>query len=188
MTDRHGENLTMDQAENSAPSPIRVRDSRRPGHFWADNELLDVYGKKLGIDGLAVYMALSRVANNRSGECVITLRQIGEFVGCSPQTAMRAIAKLVSHQLVVVESKGTVTSRQPSVYTLLEIPRSSVPIGNNGSPGSVPSVVPPSVQLLVPIGNTYKTINTNQDNNTETPFLFGLTEVPQEVLSPTQKE
>lgn len=166
---------------------IKVRDSRRPGHFWADNELLDVYGPKIGMDGLAVYMALSRVANNRNGECVITLRQIGEMIGCSPQTAMRAIEKLSRYKLVRIESKGSVATRQPSVYTLLEVPKFSVPIGNNDENPSVPSPVPSSVPSPVPIGNTLKTINTNNTNQTEALSLFA-DEVPEPEKNKTKKK
>jgi hypothetical protein len=167
---------------------VKVRDSRRPGHFWADNELLYVYGPNIGIDGIAVYMALSVVANNHTGECVITLRQIAEMLGTSPQTAMRAIGKLITHKLVRCEEKGNVTSRKPSIYTLLEIPKtylSSVPIGNS----AVPVIVPSSVPSVVPIGNTLKTINTINTENTGTPYFFELTPVNlKDPKGSTQKE
>jgi hypothetical protein len=167
---------------------VKVRDSRRPGHFWADNELLYVYGPNIGIDGIAVYMALSVVANNHTGECVITLRQIAEMLGTSPQTAMRAIGKLITHKLVRCEEKGNVASRKPSIYTLLEIPKtylSSVPIGNS----AVPVIVPSSVPSVVPIGNTLKTINTINTENTKASAFFELTPVDlKDPKSPTQKE
>jgi DNA-binding transcriptional ArsR family regulator len=146
----------------------RVLDGRHAGWFWCYNELLDVYGPELGIDGVAVYVALARVAKNSTGECVITLRQIAEIVGTSPQTAMRALAKLVDKNLVRCEEKGNVNTRKPSIYTLIDMPKSSVPIGNRTVPNVVPSVVP----NVVPIGNTLKTINTNNTSNTETPFAL----------------
>lgn len=147
---------------------IKVRDCRRPGYFWADNELMDIYGPQIKTEGLAVYMALSRVANNHTGECVITLRQIADMVGRSPQTIMRAIALLEKHCLVRTEFKGSLATRQPSVYFLLEIPKSPVPIRNSYVPPPVPSSVP----LPVPNRNTLNTNNTNKTDNTQDLSLF----------------
>jgi hypothetical protein len=43
--------------------PFTVQDRRHKGFFTIDNELLDRYGAVLGPQGLTVYLALARFAN-----------------------------------------------------------------------------------------------------------------------------
>lgn len=163
---------------------IKVRDTRRPGWFWIDNELLDIYGPNIGAYGLAVYMALGRVSRN--GECKTTVRQIAAMLDVSPQTAMRALDKLIESGLVCLEKKSD--GDGPSIYFLCEVPKHPVPIGNR----PVPEVVQPCSSGdtdPVPIGNTIKTNTKTENTNTSIPVIFELTPVElKDLKRPTQKE
>jgi hypothetical protein len=96
-----------------------VRDSRQPGHFWADNEVLDVYGAKLGAHGIAVYMAMTRRADNSTGECMLSTRRIAKQVAMSPGGVFNALALIVELGLArkVLESEHG----KPAVYVLADV-------------------------------------------------------------------
>ncbi len=157
----------MSSSENDN---FKVRDTRLPGHFWADNELLWDYGSTIGAYGVAVYMALSLVA--RDGVCKTTMRQIGKLLDISPQTVMRSINKLEVCNLVRTEKTSKFQEDGPSVYLLLTIPKRSY---REQLPVSVPETVEtvPIGNETVPIGNTNNT-KTNTTNNTNTPTLPGI--------------
>jgi len=53
-----------------------VRDHRMPGHFWADNEVFDVFGPQLGEHGFSAYMVQCRHATNGTRECRISTRKL----------------------------------------------------------------------------------------------------------------
>lgn len=96
-----------------------VRDSRRPGHFWADNEIVDIYGARIGCYGLLAYMILARHAINGTGEVRKSYRQIGSQAGISQQSVMRGIGALVDCGLIEVIDKGdNVTS---ATYVLADV-------------------------------------------------------------------
>jgi hypothetical protein len=96
-----------------------VRDSRQPGHFWADNEVLDVYGEKLGAHGLAVYMAMARRADNSTGECILSTRRIAGQVSMSVGGVFNALALIVALGLArkVLDSEHG----KPAVYVLADV-------------------------------------------------------------------
>jgi hypothetical protein len=96
-----------------------VRDSRQPGHFWADNEVLDVYGAKLGAHGIAVYMAMTRRADNSTGECMLSTRRIAKQVAMSTGGVFNALALIVTLGLArkVLESEHG----KPAVYVLADV-------------------------------------------------------------------
>ena len=96
-----------------------VRDSRAPGHFWADNELLDVYGNRLGPHGIAVYMAMARRANNTTGELSLSERRIAALVHMSAGGVHNALSLVCSLGLArkVLEGDGS----HPSVYVLADV-------------------------------------------------------------------
>jgi hypothetical protein len=96
-----------------------VRDSRQPGHFWADNEILDVYGPKLGPHGLAVYMAMCRRANNTTGECMLSTRRIAEQVWMSNGGVFNALALIVALGLARIVLKAE--HGKPAVYVLADV-------------------------------------------------------------------
>jgi hypothetical protein len=40
----------------------KLRDRRQPGRFWADNEIIDVFGDDLGSHGILLYLTMARYA------------------------------------------------------------------------------------------------------------------------------
>jgi DNA-binding MarR family transcriptional regulator len=96
-----------------------VRDTRQPGHFWADNELIDVYGPQLGAHGIAVYMALARKAINGTGECRISMRSIAGQIGISVGGVSNAMADLLNLGLARQVDPGD--NRSAAVYVLADV-------------------------------------------------------------------
>lgn len=74
--------------------PDDLRDIRKPGWFWARNELIERDGKTLGAHGVAVYCVLAKIAGNKD-HALPSVGTIAEKIGCSPNTARKAIDKLV---------------------------------------------------------------------------------------------
>jgi DNA-binding MarR family transcriptional regulator len=119
---------------------FRVRDERKPGHHWADNEVLDLYARDLGAFGYAVYMALGRHSDNRTGRCSKSQKEIAAIFGCSADTVQRAIARMIELRLVTKEE----IVGKPCVYILLEVEKQrNVPRGQNNLP--LPAVTPAAV-------------------------------------------
>lgn len=96
-----------------------VRDTRMPGHFWADNEVLDLYGSHLGAHAFAVYMAMCRSAINGTGECKISTRKLAQQLGMSAGGAYNALVHITRLGLVRQISPGDRSS--PGVYVLADV-------------------------------------------------------------------
>ena len=133
---------------------FKVRDRRDAGWFWITNNIILDYGPKVGAYGIAVYAVLAQCS--RDDHSKTTLRQLSSLLGISPQTAMRAVEKLIEFKLIRETKKSLSPAQGPSEYDLLSVPIGngvieSVPIGN-------PAV--PVGNRSVPIGNTNKTIKT----------------------------
>jgi DNA-binding MarR family transcriptional regulator len=119
---------------------FRVRDERKPGHHWADNEVLDLYARELGPFGYSIYMALGRHSDNRTGRCSKSQREIAAIFGVSADTVQRAIARLIELRLVAKEEQPG----RSCVYILLEVEKQRfVPRGQNDLPLS--AVAPAAV-------------------------------------------
>lgn len=155
-----------------------VRDTRNAGHFWADNEVLIKYGRKLGPYGLSVYMVFSLVSRNGTGECRLTLRQIEAMTGISIAQASRAIQTLMECGLVRRDYTSKSPKDGPSIYSLLSVHKMSpeeinqfwkntmaVSVGKWAVPTGNGSV-PPRVDT-VSTGNTVLDSN-NTSNKTNT--------------------
>jgi DNA-binding transcriptional regulator YhcF (GntR family) len=103
----------------------KVRDSRQAGHFWADNELLDVYGPKVGAYGVAVYMVLCRYADNKTGESFPAIRTIAAALAISRPTVTKALQTLEGAKLIRIKRRYIRGSkeRDNNVYVLLNVPK-----------------------------------------------------------------
>lgn len=97
---------------------IRVRDARKPGWFWIDNDLLDQHGAAIGSTGIAVYAALARYADS-SGECYPATATLARITGLSRATVSATLGALVERQIVAV----TRTAGRVNVYHLLSFPQ-----------------------------------------------------------------
>ena len=93
--------------------------SIKDGNFhWANNAILDDYGRLLGSDALAVYYALCRFANNRTQRCWPSIPKIQEKIGLSRPTIIKALRKLENLRLVQIER----TLGGNNHYRLLAVP------------------------------------------------------------------
>ena len=97
---------------------IRVRDARKPGWFWIDNNLLDQHGAIIGPTGIAVYAALARFADS-NGECYPATSPLARITGLSRATVSTTLSALVERQIVAV----TRTAGRVNVYHLLSFPQ-----------------------------------------------------------------
>jgi DNA-binding MarR family transcriptional regulator len=100
---------------------FRVRDQRRAGHHWADNEVIDDFGAQIGPIGYAIYMYLGMHANNDTGRCSKRQSDIAKAFGISEDTVQRHIQKLFDAGLVAKlepEQKG-----ETLTYLILEVPK-----------------------------------------------------------------
>ena len=95
------------------------RDNRQPRHFWADNEVIDQFGAKLGAHGIAVYMALARSAMNNSGECKSSMRKIAGQIGASPASVFNALAVILQLGLARKIDEGD--NRRCASYVLADV-------------------------------------------------------------------
>ena len=110
-----------------------VTDNRKPGWFWMHNIVFDYYGPRLRPSALAVYMCLTRHANER-GESFPTKRTIAAEIGCGETAVNEAIKLLVNEKLIRFEhrvsDRGDMSS---NTYTLLEPPLLHGSAFNTGS-------------------------------------------------------
>lgn len=103
-------------------SDFHVRDQRKPGHHWADNEIIDEYISKIGVTGYAIYMYLGRWAGNRTGECIKTQSEVASALDLSRETVNRYIAILSDEKLIEIQDHGA----NKKTYVLLEVPKALV--------------------------------------------------------------
>jgi hypothetical protein len=95
------------------------RDNRQPRHFWADNEVFDIYGPKLGAHGFAVYMALAKHAMNNSGECRTSMSKIATQLGMSKGGVFNALAIIL--QLGLAQKIDAGDNRHCAAYVLADV-------------------------------------------------------------------
>lgn len=96
-----------------------VRDARLPGHFWADNEIYDVYGAQLGAYGFAVYMALCRKAKNYTGECELSMSQLARDLDVGKATVHQALTRIIELGLAMRTREGG--PRTTAMYVLADV-------------------------------------------------------------------
>jgi len=96
-----------------------VRDTRMPGHFWADNEVYDIFAPQLGAHGFAVYLALCRTAINGTGECRIAMSRIATQLTISKATVHQALGKIVETGLAQLGESGG--PRKTALYLLADV-------------------------------------------------------------------
>lgn len=165
---------------------LGIRDHRRPGWWWASNEIIDVYGPRLGANGIAVYAVLARHANNRSQTCWPGLKRITALLAIGRNQVIEAISTLEAAGLVQVErqlGKGnlyTLCTPDPAgggelpeepVDSDCESPdsdcdflREVVPVGDQSRSGTTTS--PAAGLLPVPQRDSNKTQEEDLKNNT----------------------
>jgi DNA-binding MarR family transcriptional regulator len=108
----------VNPSKSSPEMTFAVRDERRPRHHWADNEVLDVHGREIGLAGYGIYMYLGRHADNKTGRCTKRQADIAAAFGCSTDTVQRHTAKLVEAGLIAIK-EGAIG--KTFTYVLLQV-------------------------------------------------------------------
>lgn len=104
---------------------IRLRDGRKPCHFWVDNEAVDCYQPIVGADAIWVYCRIARYAHGawivspkqRGTDARVSLREMAEWCGKSPDTVWRCLQMLALVGLIHVE-RGTKSAGR---YALVDV-------------------------------------------------------------------
>jgi hypothetical protein len=143
-----------------------IRDNRQAGWWWANNDVIDVYGQELGTHGIAVYCVLARHANNRSQQCWPGVRRIAELIGTSPRHVTAALRRLEAAGLVQIKT----CAGHGNVYTLVN------PGGGGGAApeAAAEAVTAPATPVTAPVTpvlpeRSQNKTHTNQtQNNTST--------------------
>lgn len=135
----------------------QVREGRKPGWFWADNKILDVYAKEIGPHATLVYMALVRHLN-ADGQCWPSFQYLANMLGMSRRTVMRSIEVLDKAGLITVEERYTDKKGQTTnCYTILDMqditahePRAASPV-----PPVTESHSPHATESLPPVTESH---------------------------------
>ena len=155
-----------------------MRDIRKRGWFWIENELID--RTDLSFEVKSMYMILARFADNE-GKCFPSVEKLAEIIGKDKRTVIRYIKKL--------EEKGLIEKKrrfnQTNIYYLKNADSNS---DKNDSDKNVTSLGDTGVTYNSdknvnlkrpiekdPIKNTYDVVNKNidteqQENNTTKKF------------------
>jgi hypothetical protein len=101
---------------------IVVSDKRRRGWFWSRNEIFDLWGEKIGPQGLAVYLCLCRHSDSE-GQSRPSLNQISRECGMARRTTINTISTLEGYGLIgVIRTTKQNGENNPNTYELLEFP------------------------------------------------------------------
>jgi len=97
---------------------VQIRSHRRAQWFWCDNDLIDAHAQTIGAIGVALYVALARYANHKTGQCWPSMERLSAQLGMTPLTTRRYLRRLVERGLIAVELRPGHTAR----ITLLDMP------------------------------------------------------------------
>lgn len=129
------------------PATNIARDAREPGWFWADNELIDLYGPLIGAIGVAVYVTLARYAD-AAGRAFPSYQTIADRLGVSRPTVIKKIKQMEDLGLIAKETRDDPAGDAASnVYVLTPIARHQKAVAVGGGKAALP---PPSKGDLPP--------------------------------------
>lgn len=103
----------------SAEHKAKIRDRRKPGWFRIDDEIVDVYGPRIGCHGIAVYAALSKYAG-KDESSYPGLRLLCGKLKIGRKKLLDTLSKLRDVGLIEIEPGGRT---HVNVYTLLDVPK-----------------------------------------------------------------
>ena len=105
------------------PRSIRAIARCRSGWAWFDKRIITRYGRLLGPNGVAVYMALAVHADSEQQTCFPSYQTIAKQLNMSRPTVLKAIKLIITLYLA---SKQWTQSPEgdpgPNLYAMLEIP------------------------------------------------------------------
>jgi hypothetical protein len=94
---------------------------KRAHFFSLDNDIIDVHAKTIGAIGVAVYTALSRFANRKTGVCWPSIGRLAQLLALARNTVKAALRTLEGVGLIAIQRRrdpaGDATSHR---YTLLD--------------------------------------------------------------------
>lgn len=126
-----------------------MRDIRKRGWFWIENELID--RTDLSFEVKSMYMILARFADNE-GKCFPSIEKLAEIIGKDKRTVIRYIKKL--------EEKGLIEKRrrfnQTNIYYLKNADSNSDKIDNDKD--------------VTSLGDTGVTYNSDKNVNLKRPI------------------
>ena len=100
--------------------PETFVDSAKGNFFVIENSLIDRFGSKLKAPGLAVYAALKRHANSKSGEAYVGVEKIGAKLSLSKRSTYRYLQLLEELKLIRI-----VRMSERTIYYVLPVPRTA---------------------------------------------------------------
>ena len=131
-----------------------MRDIRKRGWFWIENELID--RTDLSFEVKSMYMILARFADNE-GKCFPSIEKLAEIIGKDKRTVIRYIKKL--------EEKGLIEKRrrfnQTNIYYLKNVAFNSDKIVNDKND---------SDKDVTSLGDTSVTYNSDKNVNLKRPI------------------
>src|SRR5260221_6164673 len=116
--------------------PTKARTKRNPGHFWADNEIVEEYLPNLSIYAFSIYMLLCYYTRSTTGRSFPSIKALAKQLKVSEPTIRKGLNELSETRLIAVtpnfkETKAGKTVMSNYTYTLSEINRRS----EGGKPG-----------------------------------------------------
>jgi hypothetical protein len=109
----------------------RVRDQRKPGHCWQDNELYDVFQPVIGAQGAHVYAVMTRWIFGHRVKVGMGVREIATESGVSRSAAARSILAM-EHLGMLRREAGR--GSQSSLYELLDLKEAAEALGAQWNP------------------------------------------------------
>jgi DNA-binding transcriptional regulator YhcF (GntR family) len=99
---------------------MEIRDNRKKGWLWLDNDYLNGYARYLGVNCTVVYLSLCRHADNNTQQCFPSMQLIAEENGIHRTTVIRAIKKLEDWGIIAIKKNKKENGTQANnIYTLL---------------------------------------------------------------------
>ena len=108
---------------------VRVRDKRKPGHCWQDNELYDTFQPVIGAPVTNVYANMTRWAYG--AEVKMGLREIASESGVSRSTAQRAVLAMQAMGMIRIRRGSGVKAAS---YDLLDLKEAAIAHGADWHP------------------------------------------------------
>lgn len=115
--------LSQSSSLHNSPDQIRAIALCRGGWAWFDKRIITRYGRLLGPNGIAVYMALTVHADGELQTCFPSYKTIAKQLNISRPTVLKAIKLIIA---LYLSSKQWTQSPEgdpgPNLYALLHLP------------------------------------------------------------------
>ena len=97
--------------------PTNIRPPKKKTRLWIDNEILEVYGKQLRAQGIAIYCVLARHANSKTQACFPSYPRIMKLSGVGNRNTITKYLNILEklYLIYIIRNK----KRQPNLYYLL---------------------------------------------------------------------